>query len=129
MDRNAAEAFVEEWVRLWNDHDVEGILNHFADDVVFASPHASQLIPGSDGVVRSKDALRRYWHTGLKRVPDLHFEVLGVYLGVDVIVINYRNQRGDLANEVLIFTDGLVTAGHGTYIETVPYHAVGTSGL
>jgi hypothetical protein len=30
-------------------------------------------------------------------------------------VINYRNQRGGLVNEVLTFVDGLVVAGHGTY--------------
>jgi len=32
-----------------------------------------------------------------------------------VIVINYENQRGQLANEVLIFDGGLVKEGPGTY--------------
>lgn len=128
MDRDDAEAFAEEWARSWNEHDVEGVMKHFSDCIVFTSPHAAQLIPGSDGVVRGRDSLRHYWKTGLQRVPDLHFEVLAVYAGVDTIVINYRNQRGDLANEVLTFSGGLVTEGHGTYIEAVPYHGPRSSG-
>lgn len=128
MKREAAEQFAEEWVRSWNDHDLEGVLRHFADSIVFTSPHAAQLLPSSGGVVRGKDSLRRYWQTGLKRIPDLRFEVLGVFTGVDTIVINYRNQRGDLGSEVLTFADGLVIGGHGTYIEAIPYHEASAAG-
>jgi len=31
-------------------------------------------------------------------------------------VINYRNHRGDLVNEVLTFDGDLVCEGHGTYL-------------
>jgi hypothetical protein len=127
VEREAAEQFAEEWARSWNDHDLEGVLRHFADSIVFTSPHAARLLPSSGGVVRGKDSLRQYWETGLKRIPDLRFEVLGVYTGVDTIVINYRNQRGGLGNEVLTFADGLVTDGHGTYIEAIPYHEASAS--
>ncbi len=41
---------------------------------------------------------------------------MGVYAGVSTLVINYRNQRGGLVNEVLIFDGDLVTSGHGTYL-------------
>jgi hypothetical protein len=112
------EAFARHWVAAWNAHDVEAVLAHFADDVVFTSPVASQLLEGSDGVVRGKSALRAYWSEGLRRIPDLHFEVVGTYAGVDVLVINYRNHRGGLVSEVLRFEGDLVVEGHGTYLET-----------
>ena len=87
-----------------------------ADGVVFCSPVAARVIAGSDGVIRGKDALRDYWAHALGLVPDLRFELVGVYTGIDSIVINYRNQRGGLVNEVLVFNDdGLVSEGHGTY--------------
>ncbi|MGH3964751.1 MAG: hypothetical protein ACRDRY_16095 [Pseudonocardiaceae bacterium] len=57
-----------------------------------------------------------YWAEGLRRNPDLHFEVVGVYVGVNTLVINFRNQLGRLVNEVLIFDGSLVTQGHGTYL-------------
>jgi hypothetical protein len=68
-------------------------------------------------VVHGKAALRDYWTTALAQQPDLHFEIVGVYRGQSTLVINYRNHRGQLVNEVLAFgADGLVREGHGTYL-------------
>ena len=116
MTRTEAKAFAERWIRAWNDHDVERVLDDFAEDVLFTSPHAAQLLDDSDGIVRGKAALRAYWQEGLRRLPDLRFELLEVYAGVDTMVINYRNQRGDLVCEVLEFDGALVCRGHGTYL-------------
>ena len=111
-------AFADEWVAAWNAHDVEAVLGHFSDDVVFTSPVAARLLPETRGVVRGKDALRDYWTTALARQPDLHFDVIDVYRGESTLVINYRNHRRQLVNEVLTFDgDGLVREGHGTYLD------------
>jgi len=115
MDYTDAESFAAQWVNDWNSHDIEAILSHFSDDAVFSSPVAVQFF-GGDGEVRGKEALRHYWTEGLRRIPDLHFEVLGLYVGVHVLVINYRNQRGGLVSEVLRFDGPLVVEGHGTYL-------------
>ncbi|MDC7121984.1 nuclear transport factor 2 family protein [Cellulomonas fimi] len=109
-------AFAATWLAAWNAHDLEAVLDHFADDVVFTSPLAARLVPGSAGVLRGKDALRGYWTEGLRRLPDLRFSVERVHAGVDVLVIGYRNQSGGLVDEVLRFADGLVIEGHGTYL-------------
>lgn len=117
MNRFQAEEFADSWVRAWNAHDLEQVLRHFSEEVVFTSPVATQLLDGSDGVIRGKAALREYWQEGLRRIPGLHFEVSGVYVGVGVMVINYRNQKGGLVNEVLIFDGDLVKEGYGTYLD------------
>jgi hypothetical protein len=96
--------FAAEWLRCWNDHDVEGVL-------------AEQVLDASDGVVRGKAALREYWSYGLSQVPDLRFELIATYVGVATVVINYRNHRGQPVNEVLIFDGGLVVEGHATYLD------------
>jgi hypothetical protein len=110
--------FARRWLAAWNAHDLDPLLAHFADDVVFTSPVAAQLLADSDGVIRGKEALRAYWTEGLRRIPDLRFEVVGVYAGVETLVINYRNQKGGLVNEVLKFDGNLVIEGHGTYLGT-----------
>ncbi|WP_405484522.1 nuclear transport factor 2 family protein [Streptomyces sp. NBC_00009] len=74
MNHGPARAFVDSWVTAWNAHDLDALLSHFADDVTFRSPVAAQLL-GNDGVMRGKDALRAYWAEGLRRIPDLQFEV------------------------------------------------------
>jgi ketosteroid isomerase-like protein len=115
VDLDQAQQFAREWAAGWNSHDLDRILAHYSADVVFRSPVATQIIDGSDGVVRGIDALRAYWAEGLRRVPDLRFEIIGVYTGVDTVVINYRNQAGQLVCEALTFHDGRITAGMGTY--------------
>lgn len=111
------QSFAEEWVQAWNAHDVEAVLAHFHDDVLFTSPIAARVVPGSGGVVHGKHALREYWTTALAGMADLRFEILGVYRGESRLVINYRNQRGGLVNEVLVFDGALVREGHGTYLD------------
>jgi ketosteroid isomerase-like protein len=116
MNHSQASDFAERWVKNWNAHDLEGLLSHFSDDVVFTSPVAAQVVPDSGGIVRGKDALRRYWAAGLRRIPDLQFSVEAVYAGVRTVVINYRNHVGNLVCEVLTFDGPLVVEGHGTYL-------------
>jgi len=110
------DTFADDWLTAWNRHDVDAVLAHFHDDVIFTSPVAARVIPNSNGVVRGKSALREYWRAALEIMPDLHFEIVGVYHGESVVVINYRNQGGGLVNEVLEFDGALVRRGHGTYL-------------
>ncbi len=111
-----AASFSKQWVDAWNAHDVESVLRHFHEDVVFTSPVAAKLLPETDGTVRGKPALRHYWTRALQRIPNLRFAVEGVYQGIDTVVIVYRNQDDGLVAEVLRFSDGLVVEGHGTYL-------------
>ena len=59
--------------RLECAHDVEAVLAHFRDDVVFTSPVAATLLPESAGRVDGKAALRTYWNLAVQRMPDLRF--------------------------------------------------------
>lgn len=132
MDIEEAQRFAADWEERWNSHDLDRVLEHFAGDVVFRSPYAVGVV-GTD-TVRGKDALREYWAAGLKRLPDLRFTVLSVQLcprspeppeqapaggdpalRLDTVVINYRNQAGQLVSEVLTLRDGTVVSGFGAY--------------
>lgn len=120
MDAERAATFVRDWLDAWNAHDVEAVLRLFADDVVFTSPVAARLLPETGGRLRGKEALRGYWQEGLRQIPDLRFELVDTYVGIDTVVVNYRNQAGRLVDEVLRFEDGLVVEGHGTYLTDQP---------
>lgn len=109
-------AFAARWIAAWNARDVDAVLADYADDVVFSSPTAVRFAPESGGVVRGKDSLRAYWTRALDGNPDLRFELVGVYAGIDTVVIHYRNQAGGLVNEVMTFRDGRVAVGHATHL-------------
>ncbi len=115
MDLAFAQRFADEWAAAWNSHDLDRILAHYTDDVVFASPRIVDLLGDPSGRVHGKQALRDYWAAGLRLLPDLHFTVDDVRASVDTIVINYRSQSGQPVAEVLTFRDGLVCRGFGAY--------------
>ncbi|WP_034621730.1 nuclear transport factor 2 family protein [Cellulomonas sp. URHE0023] len=108
--------FSAAWEAAWNAHDLDALLAHFHDDVVFTSPKAASILPDTRGIVRGKEQLRAYWAEGLRLIPDLHFTVVDVHAGVATLVIQYRNQTGDLVDEVLVLgDDARVVEGHATY--------------
>lgn len=117
MDLAFARRFADQWATAWNSHDLERILAHYTDDVVFSSPKIVQLLGDESGQVRGKDQLRAYWATGLALLPDLHFTVEDVRVSVDSLVINYRNEQDHAVSEVLTFRDGQVCRGFGAYGE------------
>src|SRR4051794_30176838 len=43
MTNEEAQRWAEQWIDEWNRHDVEAVLEHFADDVVFVSPVAATV--------------------------------------------------------------------------------------
>src|SRR5262245_37646883 len=67
------EAFAARWAEAWNRRDVEAVLEHFHEDVVFTSPTALAVV-GSP-VVRGKSALRAYWNTALAGIGSLRFTI------------------------------------------------------
>ena len=110
------QTFAEEWIAAWNKHDLDRILCHYAQNVVFRSPRIALVTGNATCVVRGIDALRAYWQQALDRNPNLRFELERVYASKDAITIAYRNHRGQNAAETLIFDElGLVTEGLAAY--------------
>lgn len=69
-----AMEFSRIWEAAWNRRDVETVLAHFDEGAVFTSPVAQRIGFARDGVVRGKDALRRYWLAALEKNPTCDFE-------------------------------------------------------
>jgi ketosteroid isomerase-like protein len=116
METTDAQAYAADWIDAWNAHDLDRVLIHYADDVVFHSPVAARVRPDIGGVVRGKALLADYWGTALPLVPDLHFTLEETFASVDALTILYRNQRGQRVTETLVFNDvGLVVFGLGAY--------------
>lgn len=115
MGPEFAEELAADWERAWNAHDVEHILSHYTDDVVFQSPYIARRFGEPSGEIRGKEALRQYFSAGLQLRPHLRFRTEGLRLSVDTLVINYRNEEGHSISEVLRFRDHLVYWGCGAY--------------
>ena len=107
-----AESFARQWIEAWNGRNLEAVLSHYSDSVVFHSPRIAVVTGEAKQSVNGKAELRRYWTRALELAPDLHFELSSVLVGSDALTILYRNHRGQNAAETLLFgADGLVVQG------------------
>ena len=82
--------FAQDWQDGWNSHDLDRIMAHYHEEVVFRSAKAQALV--GKGELTGHDALRGYWAEALKRQPDLKFQVQDVFRGHEMIVLGYSNQ-------------------------------------
>jgi hypothetical protein len=115
LTRQFAESFAREWIESWNAHDLDRILAHYADDFEMSSPMIA-LVSGGDGTLKGREAVGAYWAKSLQKVPDLHFELIEVYAGVDSICICYRAVLGLKAVEWMWFgPDGRVKKAAAHY--------------
>jgi predicted ester cyclase len=102
LQASFAREFAQDWVDAWNSHDLERILTHYDDQVLLASPIALKLL-GGDGTVRGKSALREYFLRGLAAFPDLRFNLIDAFWGIETIVVYYiNNVRGSKTAEVML---------------------------
>jgi len=108
--------FVQQWENDWNSQDLDRIMSHYRDDIVFRSRKALPIL--GTGEVRGKASLRAYWNAALARQPDLQFKVVDVFEGHDMLVITYWNHRKKLAAETLCFDeDGLVCMAAACHLD------------
>ena len=105
LTRDAAEKFAREWVQAWNDKDLDAILSHYADDVVFHSPRIAQVLQVEQSSVKGLEALRDYWSASLESVGDIYFEIERILLGSDALTLLYTNRRGQYVAESFLFNE------------------------
>ena len=101
MTKAEAQAVAQKWIEAFNNHDLEGILSHYADSAELTSLLVTKLLGDPAGTVRGKPALRAYFAKGLAAAPNLHFELLDVFAGVSSVAVHLRSNVRGLQLEVM----------------------------
>lgn len=132
LDKDQAQAFFDEWIAAWNAHDLKRVLRHYHEDFEMTSPIIVQVTGEPSGTLRGKAKVADYWRRALAMLPDLRFEAIGVTIGMDCLVMVYRNHRKQLVTERVEFGgDGRVIRASASYAaapvsaEEIPTDAVG----
>jgi ketosteroid isomerase-like protein len=116
-----ARTFAARWADAWNMRDVERVLAHFHDDVVFTSPTALAVM--GTPTVRGKEALRAYWTTALARLTSLRFTVDRVVWDAEgrELAIIYTSETDGKARRV---SENLVFDAAGRVVAAEVFHGV-----
>lgn len=112
-----ARAFAEYWISEWNRKDVEGVLSHFSERVVFTSPRAKAIVGSSR--VEGKSILREYWTKAIDQIQTIHFTLdyaLSDGDRVGIVYIAEIDGRRMRCVEFMVFgDDGLVREGEAMH--------------
>lgn len=104
MNKIFAQQFGHEWIEAWNSHNIDVILSHYTEDFELSSPIIKIIANEESGMLKGKEAIKEYWLKAFQLIPDLHFEFINAFTGVDSVIVNYRGHRG-LSSEVFFFND------------------------
>ena len=116
ISKQFAKSFAYEWVQAWNNKDIEAIMSHYADSVVFSSPFILKAQVNDTGTIHGKSELRKYFERALEKNPDLHFDLKHIMVGIKSITLIYIRSTTMLASEVMILNDeGKVVEGLSHY--------------
>jgi uncharacterized cupin superfamily protein len=116
INQERARALAERWVAAWNAHDLEAVLEHYADDVEFHSPFVVRVLGEESGMVRGLERLREYFGRALEAYPELRFDLHGVSTGVDSIALRYTSVGGLDATELMTLnSEGKVSSVRAHY--------------
>ena len=70
------------------------MLAHYDDDFEMASPRIVDVAGEPSGVLRGKASVGAYWTKALGLIPDLRFELLGVFVGAQSVALPLREPEG-----------------------------------
>jgi hypothetical protein len=115
MNTEFASHFAENWIAAWNSHDLDRILSHYADDFEMSSPVIRTIANEPSGTLKGLRAVGEYWQKALTLIPNLHFELLGVYTGANSVILHYNGHRGFSAEFFLFGHDGKVISASAHY--------------
>ena len=119
LNERTAKEIAQQWIEVWNSHDLDNILSHYAEEIEFSSPLIAKLLGDAGGKIWGKAALKDYFGKGLKAYPDLKFELIQVLVGVNSLVIYYRSVQNLYAAEFMMIGDrNLITQVQAHYIST-----------
>jgi hypothetical protein len=105
LTQEKAEQLAREWIAAWNSHDIDSIMHHYSETVVFASPLIMKILNIADGTIIGKEKLRAYFITGLTRFPELNFKLYQVLAGCKSMVIHYKSVNNLVGAEMMVLDD------------------------
>jgi hypothetical protein len=109
VNKAQAQTLAHKWIAAFNNRDLETILSHYAESVELKSLLVTKILGDPSGTVRGKPALRAYFAKGLAAAPDLKFELLEAFAGVDSVAVYLRSNVRGLQLEVMeLDTDGRI---------------------
>jgi hypothetical protein len=84
----------DRWLDAWNAHDLDAILDLYAEEIDFASPTVAAFGGSVEGRLSGREELRAHFARGLERAPALAFTEEALLTGTGGYALVYRREDG-----------------------------------
>jgi limonene-1,2-epoxide hydrolase len=100
------------WFEAFNEHNLEKLLSLYSQTAQHYSPKLKIRLPETQGLIKGKDELRKWWQDSFDRIPSLKYEVVKLTADEDQVFMEYiRHADGDedlKVGEVLEIENGVI---------------------
>src|ERR1700739_1030860 len=114
MAENQVLFIAKKWFDAFNEHNLEKLLSLYDDNAQHYSPKLKARNPETKGLIKGKNALRKWWQDSFTRLPSLKY-IPQLFIADDSKVFMEYERFVDgedilSVGEVLEIKDGLIIA-------------------
>lgn len=92
MNSNELKTIANLWFKAFNEHDLENLLSLYDDEAEHFSPKLKVRDPETKGLIKGKEALRKWWKDCFERLPTLKYEVQKLTADSDRVFMEYTRK-------------------------------------
>jgi hypothetical protein len=100
-----AREHADRWLAAWNAHDLDRIMDCYAEEVDFVAPTVVARWQRSDGRLRGAAELRRHFERGLELAPELQFSEETLMTTPGGYALLYRRENENRVLDVVELDD------------------------
>lgn len=119
MTYEEAELHAKNWVEAWNARDLDRIMSHYSQDVVFEAETVRARWQKPEGKLQGVAELRKHFALGLELAPQLNFQLERVLLAPSGYAVQYRRENGNYVIDCVILDNDGKAAKVTAYYEGV----------
>lgn len=107
-----SEQIARKWIRAFNEHDLDKLLDLYDDDARHYSPRVEKQRPKTRGWLKGKQELRRWWKGSFDRLQGLEYVLKDITSSENKAFIEYvrkvPGQKEEYVMEYLLTRDGSI---------------------
>ena len=102
------------WLKAFNEHDLEKLLSLYDDNAEHFSPKLKLRKPETNGIIKGKSEMRKWWKDAFDRLPDLSYHEKTITANNERVFMEYTRivsgEESMVVAEVLEIKNGLIVA-------------------
>ncbi len=107
------------WFDAFNTHNLEKLLSLYDDDAEHFSPKLKIQHPETNGFIKGKNELEKWWQEAFERLPTLHYKVTSLTANEHRVFMEYTRS---VDSEPDLFVGEVIEIKEGKIIASRVYH-------